>query len=210
MAPAASKLVAPASATKGGRGKGTKDYSQDEILNLLCICNRVLPISGDDWDIVLAEHSVRYAAQKRTSESIRPRKFSSLHRRKIPTGDPHMPREVKLAKHIRYKIVAKADLGDGTEDMNLSSNGVLSQQTSTASDVPILDPETQAILDRVENGVDNDDESSVYSFDDDDEPAKCQRLWHFVEPSRNVRRFGSGRNNCFCKVQSDGRDRIFP
>ena len=133
MAPVLSKPApnAPRSAAKGGRGKGTsKDYSSEEILFLLSVCkNRVLPISGDDWDVVLSEHSVHYRDKNQTSESIH-RKFSSLHPRrnnKIPTGDPNMPREVKIAaKHIRYKIIAKADLGDGTEDMNLT-NGVLSQ-----------------------------------------------------------------------------------
>lgn len=44
------------------------------------------------------------------------RKFATLHRKKIPTGDPLMPQEVRRAKHIRYKIVEGADLGEGNDD----------------------------------------------------------------------------------------------
>jgi hypothetical protein len=40
-------------------------------------------------------------------------------RKKIPTGDPRCPKEVKLAKRIKRNISLRADVGDGKEEMDL-------------------------------------------------------------------------------------------
>ena len=48
--------------------------------------------------------------QNRTVDGLR-RKFSSRHRKKIPTGDPLMPSDVRRPKHIRYKMTERADMG---------------------------------------------------------------------------------------------------
>lgn len=45
-----------------------------------------------------------------TSDNI-DRKFESLHRKKIPTGDPLISEEVDKAKHIRYKVTELPDIG---------------------------------------------------------------------------------------------------
>ena len=54
----------------------------------------------------------------RDVRSIR-RKFTSLHRRNIPTGDPDCPEEVKLAKRVFYLLGQKAAVGDGEEEFEL-------------------------------------------------------------------------------------------
>jgi hypothetical protein len=71
------------------------------------------PTGGDQWDIVLKQHSLSYPG--REVESLH-RKFAQLHRVK-PTGDPSCPQEVKLAKCIKCIISSRADIGDGTEEM---------------------------------------------------------------------------------------------
>jgi hypothetical protein len=78
----------------------------------------VPPIGGDKWDIVLQQHCVSYPG--REVKSLRC-KFAQLHRRvKTPTRDPRCPQEVKLAKRIKkYIITSCADIGDGTEEMDL-------------------------------------------------------------------------------------------
>ena len=48
-------------------------------------------------EICLIEFLGRYV------DSLR-RKYTSIHREKVPTGDPNMPEEVRLAKKLKYMI----------------------------------------------------------------------------------------------------------
>jgi hypothetical protein len=43
-----------------------------------------------------------------------------LHRKKIPTGDPFCPEDVRLAKRLKYAIGMRADIGTGEEDYNIT------------------------------------------------------------------------------------------
>jgi hypothetical protein len=99
------------------RGRSA-DYSKEELLHFLNIGLSIQPTSQTEWNSVLDEHNIEYAHKNRTVESLR-RKYAQLHRKKIPTGDPYCPEEVRLAKRLRYKIGKKADMGDGEEVMNL-------------------------------------------------------------------------------------------
>jgi hypothetical protein len=85
--------------------------SRPKPMNMLGIILEVLPISGDDWLLdVLEAHSLDFPG--REVDSLR-RKFSPLHRKKIPAGDARCPKEVKLAKRIKHNISLCADVGDG-------------------------------------------------------------------------------------------------
>jgi hypothetical protein len=97
---------------------GNRNFSTSESMNMLGIMSNILPISGDDWLAVLAMHTVNFPG--REVESLR-RKFSTLHRKKVPTGDPGCPTDVKLAKRIEHEISSRADIGDGAEEMDLAS-----------------------------------------------------------------------------------------
>ena len=44
-------------------------------------------------------------------------KYTSFHRKKLPTGDPNMPQEVCLAKKVKYMIGDWAQLGREDYDM---------------------------------------------------------------------------------------------
>jgi len=94
-----------------GRGSG---FSQPEMEALLDLLDSALPISSMEWEAVMAEHNKKFPTMKRTVDSLR-RKFNTLHRVKMPTGDPLMKPEVKRAKHIRYKMTDRADLGECDE-----------------------------------------------------------------------------------------------
>jgi hypothetical protein len=89
-----------------------------------------MPIGGDEWDLVLEQHSIPYPG--REVDSLR-RKFAQLHRVKTPTGDPRCPQEVKLAKCIKYIISSCADIGDGMEEMDLVT-GTFTNTTPTEDD----------------------------------------------------------------------------
>ena len=49
------------------------------------------------------------------------RKYMTLQRKTIPTGDPKCPAEVKQAKRIKYKLGQKADLGDAAESYSIEN-----------------------------------------------------------------------------------------
>ena len=97
-----------------GRARGNKNYSRAEIFHLLAILEGILPIGPEEWQAVADQHAVTYPEEARDTDSIR-RKFANLHRKQIPTGDPSMPEEVKIAKRIKYKIGDKANIGDAEE-----------------------------------------------------------------------------------------------
>ena len=76
----------------------------------------VLPIGPTEWEQVLDLHSAQYPG--RDVNSLR-RKYTTLHRKKMPTGDPLCPEEVRMAKACKYRIAQKADLGDATGEYDM-------------------------------------------------------------------------------------------
>jgi hypothetical protein len=105
-------LTVPNNANKHkGKGKGRKYFDQ-ELLHLLHIMEKILPIGPDEWDKVLQEHSIQYPG--RDVESLR-RKYTNMHRKKAPTGDPNCPPAIKLAKKVKYLIGERAELGGGED-----------------------------------------------------------------------------------------------
>ena len=98
--------------------RGNK-YFVVELLNFLGIMERVLPIGPDEWAKVLDEHSTSYPG--RDVESLR-RKYTNLHRKKVPTGDPNCPPEIALAKKVKYMIGDKAQIGDGHLEYDMLNN----------------------------------------------------------------------------------------
>ena len=110
---------APTSST-GSRSRGKKkNFTQDELLNLFSIMEDIKPIGPDEWEKVINEHSVMYPG--RDVDSIR-RKFINCHRKKVPTGDPDCPEEIRLAKRVKYLIGDRANLGGGQEEYDMETN----------------------------------------------------------------------------------------
>ena len=108
----------PTPVPAGHRPRGNK-YRRDELMNLLTVMEAVVPIGPIEWDEVLDQHSTLFPG--RDVDSLR-RKYTTLHRKKIPTGDPNMPPEVRLAKRVKYAISDKAELGDGGREFDLMSD----------------------------------------------------------------------------------------
>ncbi|KAG7336805.1 hypothetical protein IV203_025834 [Nitzschia inconspicua] len=108
-----------------GPGRGSsKSFTMQEKLFLLSNMQAIVPIDGYDWDTVLEMHNERYASCERDVNKLR-RKFTSLYRTKIPSGDPHMPEDVRLAKYVRRLISEKnivTAANEGMEEMNESDN----------------------------------------------------------------------------------------
>lgn len=68
----------------------------------------ILPIGPEQWEQVVHCHEENWPAQLRDRDSIN-RKYSTLHRKSIPTGDPNISPAVKLAKEIKHFIGVKAN-----------------------------------------------------------------------------------------------------
>ena len=107
--PDVSHVVAPPPQIQP-RVRGAK-FTNAELMNFIEIMESILPIGPTKWDQVWEQHSVVFP--DRELNTLR-RKYTTLHRKKIPTGDPHMPDEVRMTKRCKYKIAEKAELGDGT------------------------------------------------------------------------------------------------
>lgn len=120
--------------THAGRKKGRGNYSHMELNSLLDTMEDILPIGSEEWQRVVEQHNENYPSSGRDAESIR-RKYATLHRKKVPTGDPMCPLEVKKAKRIKYQIGAKADLGDVEEEVELKEEPPLQEQSEVEVDL---------------------------------------------------------------------------
>ncbi|DBA00912.1 TPA: hypothetical protein N0F65_006112 [Lagenidium giganteum] len=88
-------------ASKKGRGLG---FTGAEVEYLLDLLEDHLPLTGDEWDgISMAFNEPFNGTAMRTTDSLR-RTFSSLHRKRMPTGNPNMHPTGKRAKLIRHEI----------------------------------------------------------------------------------------------------------
>ena len=96
--------VANAASARVQRGR---KYFPVEMMYLFTVMEKVLPIGPIEWDLVLAAHIENFPG--RNVESIR-RKYTTTHRKKVPTGNPNMPPEVSLAKKVKYLIGEKVEL----------------------------------------------------------------------------------------------------
>ena len=91
------------------RGMG---FSQTELDSLLDVIEEILPIGMGEWDDVERQHHSMYPDRDRNRDALR-RKFAKLYLKKIPTGDPKCPPEVRRAKRIYELIKNKTDSSDG-------------------------------------------------------------------------------------------------
>ena len=116
-------------------------YRQPELLHLFGIMLDILPIGPNEWQRVVDLHGEQYSG--RDKDSI-VRKFTQLHRRKIPTGDPNMPPEIRLAKRIKYGIGDKAELADGTGEYDMFARDDEHPETEVEGEDVYSQPEAVA------------------------------------------------------------------
>ena len=90
--------------------KGT-NYSLEEIDSLLDLIEDELPISATLWENIQKSHLSRYPEQRRGVDSIK-RKFKELYSKRVKTGDPNCPQEVRRAKRLRHQIVESMNASD--------------------------------------------------------------------------------------------------
>jgi hypothetical protein len=104
--------------TKGKRGLA---FTARELENLADTVEEIVPIGHTEWDRVRDKHNEIFPDQNRTTESLR-RKFQWMVKMKIPTGDPNMPRHIRVAKRANYAIVKATDGSTGSPARDLSDD----------------------------------------------------------------------------------------
>jgi hypothetical protein len=86
------------------KGKRGLTFTASELESLAETVEEFLPISHTDWDRVRDQHNENFPEQNRTTDSLR-RKFQWMAKLKMPTGDPNMPRHIRVAKRAMYALV---------------------------------------------------------------------------------------------------------
>ena len=116
---------------------------------MLDALEEILLIGPDEWNEVVEQHNMRFPNPGRDMYAIR-RKYMTLQRKTIPTGNPKCPPEVKQAKRIKYKLGQKADLGDAAESYSIE-NGFDQPESPM-----LLGQKTQEEDEEEENNSNND------------------------------------------------------
>ena len=106
---------------KGGRGKGAKNYTDEEISVLMELIEENLPIESIGWDRVASEFAEDFDIRTRKSLKI---KFESFVRATPNTGDPDCPEFVRTAKRIQRLLLQKSEglTGEELVDANLADS----------------------------------------------------------------------------------------
>ncbi|VEU36376.1 unnamed protein product [Pseudo-nitzschia multistriata] len=118
-----------------GRRAGTVNYSDEELEDLMEVIVEVLPIDSEEWNTtVVCKHAANWPFQ-RNKKSIR-NKYSATKRKKSSTGNPHMPRYVKLARKAHYLIGKKANLGTGEEAFDVKQGFTVSEAEEGVERIP--------------------------------------------------------------------------
>jgi hypothetical protein len=97
------------------RARRGPNFTLVEINHMLDIIEKHLPLGGEMWEQVAAEHNMVYGENERDSTSLK-KKFQDLYKKKIPTGDSRIPPEVKHAKLIQQQILGANAAADVSEE----------------------------------------------------------------------------------------------
>jgi len=81
-----------------------------------------VPIQPAEWEEVKVKFDAKFGKKKRAVKALQ-RKFTLLHRKKEPTGDPNIPSPVLRAQMIRNMIDEKTDGTRGSPDSELNLLG---------------------------------------------------------------------------------------
>lgn len=130
----------------------TKDmrFTKEEEEYLGEILVEILPIGQRMWEEVTNRFNQMFPTRARQTENLR-RKFNTLHKKKIPTGDPTMPKAVRLCKKANALIIQASQLStcNSDEDDDDEEEVELEEQ---------VEPKQTAVSD-LENYFDDDEAS---------------------------------------------------
>ena len=136
------------------RGKG---FTKAETTTLLKVIEEILPIDAEAWNEV---HDVFNS--KHTPHGVKglKRKFNKLANKPVPTGNPNMPEDIRLAKSIKSKLfrcsgvtnISEEEEEDEEEEEEYvnDDNNMETVDANPPSQPLITDTEVQEILNNEE------------------------------------------------------------
>ena len=101
-------------------------------MHLFRAMTTIVSVDGDEWEMVVAEHSKNYPG--REVDSVK-RKFATIHRRKAPSGDPNIPEYVRMAKELKEMIRDKAMINVADEIYDMEDGGTFTSPDGTVRGV---------------------------------------------------------------------------
>lgn len=153
---------------KGKKGVKGKNFSQAEIDCMLELIEEHMPLSASQWQTVVDEHMLLYPNTDRDVDGLR-RKFNSLASKKIPTGDPFIPPDVKKAKKIRNDLSQFSGLKTGSPEKMESNFSRITLKGGALDDESVdFSSTVEEVKDSVEF-VGSDSEGDINKVDDDDD-----------------------------------------
>ena len=86
-----------------GQGRRGFKFTVQEMESMLEVIDDIVPIGNPDWERVWDRHNARYPIKEWTAESLW-RKFQTLVKKKMKTGDPNCPPHICHAKRIDLSL----------------------------------------------------------------------------------------------------------
>ena len=153
---------------KGKKGARGTNFSPEEVDCMLELIEKHMPLSASQWQKVVDEHMMRFPTTDRDIDGLR-RKFNALASKKIPTGDPFIPPDVKKAKKIRNDLSKFSGLKTGSpEKMEINFNTINSKGGALEDD--FSSTRDEEFKDSVEFvGSDSEDDGDNNKDDDDED-----------------------------------------
>ena len=106
-----SLFVSPIATMAPRRCKSGQRPSGAETTTLLDLVEETLPLSGEDWDALCNTFNEKHPTPGRLGNGLR-KKFATSWKKKVKTGDPSCPEEVRRAKRIKRNLCEQAEISD--------------------------------------------------------------------------------------------------
>ena len=140
-----------------------RGFTKAETTTLLKAVERILPIDAEGWtevhEIFNSKHSSRGV------EGLK-RKFNKLANKPVPTGNPNIPEDVKLAKSIKGKLFRRSgatnlsdeDEEEDEEEEELDDDVVTETADKNMPSQPLI---TEAEVQEILNNEEEENNSAI-------------------------------------------------
>lgn len=88
------------------------------------IIHQVLPMGPNEWESVESDCNTHCPEHMRLLDNLC-HQFNKQHKKKAPTGDPNIPRHVRIAKTAQWETIAKGNAVTLGEDSDTDNDSVL-------------------------------------------------------------------------------------
>ena len=109
---------------------GACNYSLRETMSMVKTQREIFPIRSHQWELVVVKATTKKTGILEDLKDSITRKYSTLHKKPFPTGNPNITPAIKLAKEIKHLIGIKANSGDGEDEFDLEEGYNISEDNT--------------------------------------------------------------------------------